>query len=130
MAYITNDYMEKQYGTQWAVGADAILAIELANQWLAAKGLPTYADPALIPAAITMAGAIVAKAFIDGTMFSGRDEALVTQKSVSAGSVSSSKSYSTAVSDQPISQDEIIALQLIAPFIIKKSGYKRVNVTR
>lgn len=130
MTYITNEYVVQQYGSQWAVGADAILAIELANQWLAAKGLPTYADPAMIPAAVSMAGAKVAKAFIDGTMFVGRDEALVTQKSVSAGSVSSSKSYSTAASDQPISQDEIIALQLIAPFIAKKTGYRRVNVTR
>lgn len=128
MDYITAQDMLDN-GIDTANMADGLLAITLANQWLNSKRLPKYSDPALIPTAIKLAGVKVAKAFLDGVMFQGRDDVMVTEKLVEAGPVKTLKKFSTAASDQPISQDEVIALQLIAPYL-NKSNFRQVRVTR
>lgn len=130
MDYINaKDMLEN--GIDTANVQDGLLAIMLANQWLNDKKLPIYERTTQIPKAIKIAGVKVASAFLAGTMFQGRDDYLVTEKTVKAKGLESSKKFSTAAGDLPISQDEVIALQLIAPFLPKQSsGFKQVRITR
>lgn len=84
----------------------------------------------VLPEAIKQAGIELAQGFIKGEILQGRTEAVAVSKSVKAGDVSSSKTFSTNEKDKAMGQHEMIALALIEPFIAKFSGLANLPVIR
>lgn len=74
-----------------------------------------------MPEEIKQAGVELAQGFIKGEILQGRTEAVAVSKSVKAGDVASSKTFSTNEKDKAMGQHEMIALALIEPFIAKFS---------
>ncbi|WP_019518981.1 head-tail connector protein [Faucicola boevrei] len=83
-----------------------------------------------VPEAIKQAGIELAQGFIKGEILQGRTESVVTSKSVKAGDVSSSKTFSSHEKDKAMGQHEMIALLLIEPFIAKFLGLANLPVIR
>lgn len=84
----------------------------------------------VLPEAIKQTGIELAQGFIKGEILQGRTEAVAVSKSVKAGDVSSSKTFSTNEKDKAMGQHEMIALALIEPFIAKFSGLANLPVIR
>lgn len=99
----------------------------IVNSYLTARIKRTFDD---VPEAIKQAGIELAQGFIKGEILQGRTESVVTSKSVKAGDVSSSKTFSTNEKDKAMGQHEMIALALIEPFIAKFSGLANLPVIR
>lgn len=99
----------------------------IVNSYLTAKIKRTFDD---VPEAIKQAGIELAQGFIKGEILQGRTESVVTSKSVKAGDVSSSKTFSSHEKDKAMGQHEMIAQALIEPFIAKFSGLANLPVIR
>lgn len=99
----------------------------IVNAYLQGKNVRFHG---VLPEAIKQAGVELAKGFIKGEMLQGRSESVVASKSVKAGDVSSSKTFSTNEKDQAMGQHEMIALALIEPYIAKFSGFATLPVIR
>lgn len=99
----------------------------IVNSYLTARIKRTFDD---VPEAIKQAGIELAQGFIKGEMLQGRTESVVTSKSVKAGDVSSSKTFSSHEKDKAMGQHEMIAQALIEPFIAKFSGLANLPVIR
>lgn len=99
----------------------------IVNAYLTARIKRTFDD---VPEAIKQAGIELAQGFIKGEILQGRTESVVTSKSVKAGDVSSSKTFSTNEKDKAMGQHEMIAQALIEPFIAKFSGLANLPVIR
>lgn len=99
----------------------------IVNSYLTARIKRTFDD---VPEAIKQAGIELAQGFIKGEILQGRTESVVTSKSVKAGDVSSSKTFSTNEKDKAMGQHEMITLALIEPFIAKFSGLANLPVIR
>lgn len=99
----------------------------IVNAYLQAKNVRFHG---VLPEAIKQAGVELAQGFIKGEILQGRTESVVTSKSVKAGDVSSSKTFSTNEKDKAMGQHEMIALALIEPFIAKFSGLANLPVIR
>lgn len=99
----------------------------IVNSYLTARIKRTFDD---VPEAIKQAGIELAQGFIKGEILQGRTESVVTSKSVKAGDVSSSKTFSSHEKDRAMGQHEMIALLLIEPFIAKFSGLANLPVIR
>lgn len=89
------------------------------NSYLINKGVKFVGD---VPEPIKQAGVELAHAFIAGELLSGRTEGVVTSKSSKAGDVSISKTYAGGQDGQAMGQHEMIALELIKPYIKKSYG--------
>ena len=124
---ITADILTAINGQGWEGTKSPILVLSLVNAWLAKNDVPHY-DP--IPEEVAQAGALVAQAVKDGTMFAGRAEAKVVSKSVKAGDVATSKTYATGVDVDPISAEEQQALMLISSYRIAPSPIQQLPVIR
>lgn len=99
----------------------------IVNSYLTARIKRTFDD---VPEAIKQAGVELAQGFIKGEILQGRTEAVAVSKSVKAGDVSSSKTFSSHEKDKAMGQHEMIALALIEPFIAKFSGLANLPVIR
>lgn len=99
----------------------------IVNSYLTARIKRTFDD---VPEAIKQAGIELAQGFIKGEILQGRTESVVTSKSVKAGDVSSSKTFSSHEKDKAMGQHEMIAQALIEPFIAKFSGLANLPVIR
>lgn len=99
----------------------------IVNSYLTARIKRTFDD---VPEAIKQAGIELAQGFIKGEILQGRTESVVTSKSVKAGDVASSKTFSTNEKDKAMGQHEMITLALIEPFIAKFSGLANLPVIR
>ncbi|WP_394261484.1 hypothetical protein [Moraxella boevrei] len=99
----------------------------IVNAYLTARIKRTFDD---VPEAIKQAGIELAQGFIKGEILQGRTESVVTSKSVKAGDVSSSKTFSSHEKDKAMGQHEMIALLLIEPFIAKFLGLANLPVIR
>lgn len=99
----------------------------IVNSYLTARIKRTFDD---VPEAIKQAGVELAQGFIKGEILQGRTESVVTSKSVKAGDVSSSKTFSSHEKDKAMGQHEMIAQALIEPFIAKFLGLANLPVIR
>lgn len=99
----------------------------IVNSYLTARIKRTFDD---VPEAIKQAGIELAQGFIKGEILQGRTESVVTSKSVKAGDVSSSKTFSSHEKDRAMGQHEMIAQALIEPFIAKFLGLANLPVIR
>ena len=124
---ITADILTAINGQGWEGTKSPVLVLSLVNAWLAKNDVPYY-DP--IPEEVAQAGALIAQAIQDGTMFAGRTEAKVVSKSVKAGDVATSKTYATGVDVDPISAEEQQALMLISSHRIAPSPIQQLSVIR
>lgn len=118
--YITVADVDALLGSTWTTEDKKPRAVLMANTWLTNLGLPEF-DP--IPDDVIQAGAEIAREAASGNIY-GAKETGVTAKSVSAGSVSSSKSFSA--SSSTISAGESFALALLAHYL----GSGQVKVVR
>ena len=117
--YITVEQVDALLGTGWAPDDQKARAVLMANTWLTNLGLPEF-DP--VPDDVIQAGAEIAREAAAGNIY-GSKETGVLSKSVQAGSVSSSKSYSE--SSRAISAGESFALALLAHYL-NNSGQTKV----
>ena len=124
---ITADILTAINGQGWEGTKSPVLVLSLVNAWLAKNDVPYY-DP--IPEEVAQAGALVAQAVKDGTMFAGRTEAKVVSKSVKAGDIATSKTYATGTDVDPISAEEQQALILISSYRIAPSPIQQLSVIR
>ena len=124
---ITADILTAINGQGWEGTKSPVLVLSLVNAWLAKNDVPYY-DP--IPEEVAQAGALIAQAIQDGTVFAGRTEAKVVSKSVKAGDVATSKTYATGVDVDPISAEEQQALMLISSYRIAPSPIQQLSVIR
>ncbi|AZC30124.1 hypothetical protein C4K38_2164 [Pseudomonas chlororaphis subsp. piscium] len=118
--YITVADVDALLGATWTTEEKKPRAVLMANTWLTNLHLPEF-DP--VPEDVIQAGAEVAREAAAGNLY-GAKETGVTAKSVSAGSVSSSKSFSE--SSSTISAGESFALALLAHYL----GSGQVKVVR
>lgn len=118
--YITVADVDALLGPTWTTEDKKPRAVLMANTWLTNLGLPEF-DP--IPDDVIQAGAEIAREAAAGRIY-GTKETGVAEKSVKAGSVSSSKSFSE--SSRTISAGESFALALLANYL----GSGQVKVVR
>lgn len=118
--YISVAQVDALLGSSWATEDKKPRAVLMANTWLTNLGLPEF-DP--IPDDVIQAGAEIASEAAAGRIYSTKETG-VTEKSVKAGSVSSSKSFSE--SSRTISAGESFALALLAHYL----GSGQVKVVR
>ena len=114
MIYVTAETIAASLDDiNWSAAGNEQQAVLLANAWLNKQRLPDYE---VVPTEILAAGAYIAKEVIAGNMYQGRKDGLITSKSVKAGPVTSSKTYSSGADGQAMSAGESMALALIAPY--------------
>ncbi|AVU77065.1 hypothetical protein [Pseudomonas rhizophila] len=118
--YISVAQVDALLGANWTTEDKKPRAVLMANTWLTNLGLPVF-DP--VPDDVVQAGAEVAMEAAAGRIY-GSKETGVTEKSVSAVGVSSSKSFSE--SSRTISAGESFALALLAHYL----GSGQVKVVR
>lgn len=111
MDYITVAQVDALLGAGWAGTGDPARAVLMANTWLSAKPLPAFDE---VPAAVVQAGAEIAREAASGALY-GASETGVLSKSVEAGGVSSSKTYSSSA--RTVTAGEVFALALLAPLL-------------
>ncbi|WP_404463084.1 hypothetical protein LG331_09910 [Vreelandella aquamarina] len=88
MAYITAEQVDSLLGSDWADASAKPLAVQQANDWLTAKGIPADVDDDRI----TRAGAYLAKMAAIGTLYADT-RGDVKRKRVKADSVESETEY-------------------------------------
>ncbi|MCE0464899.1 hypothetical protein [Pseudomonas uvaldensis] len=118
--YISVEQVDALLGANWTTEDKKPRAVLMANTWLTNLGLPEF-DP--VPDDVVQAGAEVAMEAAAGRIY-GSKETGVTEKSVSADGVSSSKSF--AESSRTISAGESFALALLSHYL----GSGQVKVVR
>lgn len=113
MTYITVADADDILGVDWAVGATTTKdrAVMMANVWMTGQKLPSL-DP--MPQEWKQAACEIAQEAVKGKMY-GAKETGVVSKSVSAGDVSSSKTFT--VSAKAYTAGESLALALLAPWL-------------
>ncbi|CAK7070153.1 MAG: hypothetical protein KER_03082 [Kerstersia gyiorum] len=114
--YVTVADVDAALGSDWAAPEKKSRAVMIANIWLTNQGLPDL-DP--MPAEWVQAGAEIAKDAAAGKLY-GAKETGVLSKSVSAGDVSSSKSFSSTA--RTYTAGESLALALLKPWLNGMSG--------
>ncbi len=88
MPFITAEQVDSLLGSDWAQAAAKPLAVQMANDWLRAKGIPADIDDDRI----TRAGAYLAKMAAGGTLYAD-SRGDVKRKRVKAGSVESETEF-------------------------------------
>ncbi len=111
MDYITTAQVDALLGAGWAGTGDANRAVLMANTWLGAKPLPSFDE---VPAAVVQAGAEIAREAAAGKLYAATETGVLS-KSVEAGGVSSSKTYSSSA--RTVTAGEAFALALLAPLL-------------
>ena len=111
MDYITTAQVDALLGAGWAGTGDPARAVLMANTWLSAKPLPAFDE---VPAAVVQAGAEIAREAAAGKLYT-TSETGVLSKSVEAGGVSSSKTFSATA--RTVTAGESFAMALLAPYL-------------
>lgn len=109
--YITIAQVDGLLGSDWAAEDKKARAVLMANTWLAERLTATFSE---VPDAVVQAGAEIAREAAAGALY-GATETGVTSKSVTAGDVSSSKSYSS--SSRKLTAGEVFAEALLRPYL-------------
>ena len=111
MDYITVAQVDALLGAGWAGTGDPARAVLMANAWLSAKPLPAFEE---VPAAVVQAGAEIARDAAAGKLYAATETGVLS-KSVSAGGVLSSKTYSSSA--RTVTAGESFAMALLAPYL-------------
>lgn len=119
--YITIAQVDELLGADWAAEDKKARAVLMANTWLNAKPLPAFSE---VPSAVVRAGAEIAREAAAGALY-GATETGVTSKSVTAGDVSSSKSYSS--NSRKLTAGEVFAEALLRPYLGNASQIRLVR---
>lgn len=121
MNYVTADTVAASLDDPaWFGSGNPDRAVKMANAWLNAQGLPTYASADDIPQPILDAGAEIASECAAGKMFTGRTEGVVKSKESSAQTGTHvKKTYADGAQGQPITAGEELANSLIQPYIMR-----------
>lgn len=115
MSYVTAETVADSLDDPaWFGSGDPVRAVKMANAWLSAKLLPTYAADA-VPQPILDAGAEIAREAAAGNMYKGRTEGVVKSKESSAQTGTHVKK--TYADGESITAGEQLALALIKPFV-------------
>lgn len=114
--YLTKADADSALGTDWAPADKKDEAVLIANVWMTNRQLPDL-DP--MPAEWTQAAAYVARDAAAGRIY-GATETGVLSKSVQAGDVSSSKTFSASA--KTYTAGESLALALIKPWLSGMGG--------
>lgn len=109
--YVEVADIDRILGVGWADEAAKPRAVMIANVWLTNQQLPGI-DP--IPGEWKQAGAEIAREAAKGNIYGSRETGVLS-KSVSAGDVSSSKSYSSTA--KTYTAGESLALALLKPWV-------------
>lgn len=111
MDYITVAQVDALLGAGWAGTGDPARAVLMANTWLSAKPLPAFEE---VPAAVVQAGAEIAREAASGALYRATETGVLS-KSVEAGGVSSSKTFSATA--RTVTAGESFAMALLAPYL-------------
>ncbi|UOO89124.1 hypothetical protein LVJ82_17035 [Vitreoscilla massiliensis] len=115
-AYITVTYVDSVLGSDWAsVAVPKERAVMLANLWLSTQNLQSFVT---VPDAVKMAGIELVQLAVDDQLYQDTSTGVVSKR-VKADSVEVETEYSQT--DKGSSQRLKIALDLIAPFVMKQS---------
>lgn len=79
---------------------------------------------------VKKAGRLIAKAYLAGELYQARTEGVVVSKSSKAGDVSVSKTYASGQDGVAMGRHEMMALDLIRPFIITFGAMSCLPVIR
>lgn len=109
--FITIAQVDALLGSDWTTEDKKARAVLMANAWLSAKPLPAFDE---VPAAVVQAGAEIAREAASGALY-GASETGVLSKSVEAGGVSSSKTFSATA--RTVTAGESFAMALLAPYL-------------
>jgi len=110
MDFITIAQVDSLLGVDWTTEDKKPLAVLMANTWLTERVCRVFSPT---PDAIIQAGAEIAKEAAAGALY-GAQAREVTETSVKAGSVSTSKTFSEG--SKAITAGESFALALIKPW--------------
>ena len=91
MQYVTVADVDEKLGEAWAPEADKARFVAMANAYLSALRIQ-LPDP--VPDEIKLAGAELAAAAADGSLYVTQTQGVMTQKRVKAGTVESERRYS------------------------------------
>ena len=115
-AYITVDYVDSVLGDDWAsVAVPKPRAVMLANLWLSAQQLQSFD---IVPDEVMMAGIELVQLAVAEKLYQTTGAGVVSKR-VKADSVEVDTTYSQT--DKGSSEGLKIALDLIAPFVVKPS---------
>lgn len=110
MEFITIAQVDSLLGVEWTTEDKKPRAVLMANTWLTER-VRVVSDPT--PDAIVQAGAEIAREAAAGTLY-GAQAREVTETSVKAGSVSTSKTFTEG--SKAMTAGEAFALALIKPW--------------
>ncbi|WP_275289176.1 hypothetical protein [Halomonas elongata] len=114
--YVTVADVDEKLSSEWAPGDDKARYVAMANAYLSAQRIQ-LPDP--VPDEIVTAGAELAGAAADGSLYMERSQGVMTSKRVKAGSVESQRQYSdvSAYGKHAALPERVqFALALIEPF--------------
>lgn len=110
MPYVTATQVDEILGSDWAEPAAKPLAIQMANDWMQAQGLPTDVDDERI----TRAGAYLAKMAAAGTLFAS-SEGVIKSSRVKAEGVEVDETF--ADGSRPVDGDMEYVKALLSPWL-------------
>jgi len=110
MPYVTATQVDEILGSDWAEEAAKPLAVQMSNDWLTAKGIPTDIDDDRI----TRAGVYLAKMAAAGTLYADT-RGDVKRKRVKADSVESETEY--ADGSRAVLGDMAYVTDLLKPWL-------------
>lgn len=120
MPYVTATQVDEILGSDWAEAAAKPLAVQMANDWLRAKGVPAELDDERI----TRAGAYLAKMAAVGTLYAD-SEGAVKSETIKADTVSVSTEYQDGA--KAVIGDMAYVSDLLRPWI---NPYGSVRILR
>ncbi|WP_417788382.1 hypothetical protein [Stutzerimonas xanthomarina] len=119
MPYITAEQVDSLLGSDWAESAAKPLAVQMANDWLRAKGVPADVDDDRI----VRAGAYLAKMAAAGTLYAD-SEGAVKSESVKADTVSVSTEYQDGA--RAVAGDMLYIKDLLHPWLTPYGSSVRI----
>lgn len=110
MPYVTATQVDEILGSDWAEEAAKPLAVQMANDWLRAKGVPADVDDERI----TRAGSYLAKMAAAGTLYAD-SEGAIKREMVRADTVEVETEYQDGA--RPIAGDQKYVNDLLKPWL-------------
>lgn len=108
--YITVEQVDSLLGSDWAEPAAKPLAVQMANDWMTAQGLPAI----VADERITRAGAYLAKMAAAGTLFAS-SEGVIKSSRVKAEGVEVDETF--ADGSRPVNGDMEYIKTLLSPWL-------------
>lgn len=110
MPYVTAAQVDEILGSDWAEEAAKPLAVQMSNDWLTAKGIPTDVDDERI----TRAGAYLSKMAAAGTLYADSDGDVKSER-VKADTVEVETSFQDG--SRAVAGDMLYIRDLLRPWL-------------